>query len=391
MSFFDGLDPNEDDDFNVIPLFMTRVLPATRASAPTIAEAAELIRAGEVVAFPTETVYGLGADGLNEKAVAKIFKAKGRPQDNPLILHIANLAMLDPLVTYVNPFHKAAFARLWPGPITFIFEKSDLVSDAVTAGGPTVAIRMPVNEVARSLIAQADTPIAAPSANRSGRPSPTTAYDVLEDMQGRIPLILDGGACDIGVESTVLDLTEPIPTILRPGFYPSSMLNNYFPGVRLDPALEYQNLSALESPEAARHSKRDPKQAPPKSPGMKYRHYAPKALVTIYAGEDTKVLKRMVEDFHLREAMDKKVGFMVFNQGAQYLRDTLPAKNTEIRSMGNGTFIDTMGQRIFRLMRELDRAKCDEIFVMGIRPQGYGVAIMNRLMKSAGGNIIHVS
>lgn len=389
MNHVMDLEPNGDDDTLSEGRYVTQVMPAVNAEAPAITEAAEWIRRGELVAFPTETVYGLGADGLNEEAVAKIFAAKGRPQDNPLILHIATLDMLDPLVKEIRPAHYSALQRLWPGPITFIFEKSDRVPDRVTAGGSTVAVRMPTNEVARSLIAQAETPIAAPSANRSGRPSPTTAFDVFEDMNGRIPLILNGGACDIGVESTVVDLTEDTAVILRPGYYPPSMLENFFPDVHLDPALTLATGKA-QDPEKMPTLPEAPI-APPKSPGMKYRHYAPRAQVTIYLGAEEAVKSRMISDFHTQSADGKTVGFMVFEKAAQELSLLLSPKQAIVRSLGKEGRFDTMGQRIFRLMRELDRHHCDAIFVQGVEPVGYGIAIMNRLMKAAGGNCIHVS
>lgn len=389
MNHFSDREPKEEKGAAEEHRFTTKVLPAVNASAPAITEAAEWIRRGEIVAFPTETVYGLGADGLNEEAVAKIFAAKGRPQDNPLILHIATLDMLDPLVKEVTPAQYSALQRLWPGPITFIFEKSDRVPNRVTAGGSTVAIRMPTSEVARSLIAQAKTPIAAPSANRSGRPSPTTASDVLEDMDGRIPLILNGGACDIGVESTVVDVTEEPAVVLRPGYYPPSMLEKFFPGVHIDPALALMNGSSPASMEKSTSSEEGV--APPKSPGMKYRHYAPSAEVTIYIGEENAVESRMISDFYSLAEKGKKVGFMVFAEAAKELSLLLPPEEAVIRSLGTEGRIDTMGQRIFQLLRELDRHHCDAIFVHGIEPVGYGVAIMNRLMKAAGGKSIYVS
>ena len=387
MSRFADQEWNAEQDAPSEFHYTTKVLPALHADAPAIVEAAKWICRGELVAFPTETVYGLGADGLNDAAVAKIFAAKGRPQDNPLILHIATLDLLDPLVKDVLPAHYSALQRLWPGPITFIFEKSERVPDRVTAGGSTVAIRMPTSEVARALIAQANTPIAAPSANRSGRPSPTTASDVLEDMDGRIPLILNGGACDIGVESTVVDLTEDPAVILRPGYYPPSMLDTFFPGIYLDPALVGDNRISAPAEKAPSLQTLPP----PKSPGMKYRHYAPRARVTIYMGKEEAVKSRMMDDFHVLHAQGERVGFMVFEEAAKELSLLLSPEEAVVRSLGTEGMMDTMGQRIFRLMRELDRHHCDAIFIHGVESVGYGIAIMNRLRKAAGGNIIHVS
>ena len=238
-------------------------------------EAAALIRAGEVVSFPTETVYGLGADGLNPEAVAKIFAAKGRPNDNPLILHIAKKEDIAQLTTGLNANAKKLMEHFWPGPLTLIVNKSAIVPDAVSAGLETVAVRFPSNKFAQDFIRACGCPIAAPSANISGRPSPTNAQDVLEDMQGKVAGMLDGGNCGIGLESTVVDTTSAVPTILRPGGITYEMLTEVMGAVEIDPALQGD------------------KNFKPKAPGMKYRHYAPKGQLTMVEDDRNKVIERI--------------------------------------------------------------------------------------------------
>lgn len=238
--------------------------------------AANVIREGGLVAFPTETVYGIGANSFNEEAVKKIFIAKGRPQDNPLIVHIAELEQIYDLVEDVPQKAKTLMKKFWPGPLTLIFKKSEKVPYVNTAGMDTVAIRMPSNPIAHLLIKRAEVPISAPSANVSGKPSPTDASHVIEDLYGKVDVIIDGGKCDVGVESTVLDLTEKVPVILRPGAVTLEMLKEVIGNVEVDPSL-------LKKP------KEDLK---PKSPGMKYKHYSPNAEVYIVTGDLEKVVKK---------------------------------------------------------------------------------------------------
>ena len=230
--------------------------------------AGEILRRGEMVAFPTETVYGLGANALDESASAKIYEAKGRPSDNPLIVHISKEEQLEPLVKEIPEKARLLMEKFWPGPLTLIFKKKDTVPDGTTGGLDTVAIRMPDNAVALAMIDAAKVPIAAPSANTSGRPSPTTANHVMDDMNGRISMILDGGAVGIGIESTIVDVTGEIPMILRPGYINKSMLENVVGEVAIDKAI----LGPMDE------------NAHPKAPGMKYKHYAPKADFTMYDG-----------------------------------------------------------------------------------------------------------
>lgn len=327
-----------------------------------IIEAAGLINKGELVAFPTETVYGLGADGLNPEASKKIFEAKRRPADNPLILHIANINMLDRLVE-----SKAAYLDilkdLWPGPMTLIFKKSDLVPDIITAGGDTVAVRLPKDPLARRLIELADTPIAAPSANISGRPSPTRAYDVYADMKGIIPMIIDGGESNIGIESTVIDLTDEAPTILRPGYYTYEYLKSLIPSFRLDDAL-------IDSSKI------------PKSPGQKYKHYAPKARLRVFVGPGAKdKLKDLASEY---KSEGKKVGLLVFKE------DENDFKGYDLLSLGSRKDLSTMSHVLFSHLREMDRLGVDIILAEGVEEKDLGKSIMNRMNKSAANDVNYI-
>ncbi|NLF27119.1 MAG: threonylcarbamoyl-AMP synthase [Clostridiales bacterium] len=324
-----------------------------------IRRAAELIRAGEVVGFPTETVYGLGADGLNPAAVEKIFEAKGRPGDNPLILHIAEVPELLPLIAGEPG---AAARKLmdahWPGPLTLIFPKSALVPDRATAGLPTVAVRMPSHPVARRLIRLAGVPVAAPSANRSGRPSPTTAADVLEDMDGRIPLILDGGPCEVGLESTVVDLVGPVPRVLRPGFVTAAQIRAAAGASELDPAV----LAPL--PEGER----------PRSPGMKYRHYAPAGEVTAFRGPGAvgEIIRRY-------DGADAALILALEGNVPRY-------GNRRVLSLGKDE--SAMAAALFRALREADRLGAEQILCECVEPEGVGLAVMNRLLRAAGFRVV---
>nr|WP_083430853.1 L-threonylcarbamoyladenylate synthase [Ndongobacter massiliensis] len=340
------------------------------AGRDALAEAARRLRAGELVAFPTETVYGLGADGLNGEACAKIFAAKGRPADNPLILHIQAMKEMQPLVDFsrMGPPREAVeamLASLWPGPLTVIFQKRLVVPDVVTGGGPTVALRMPSHPVARALIRYARCPIAAPSANRSGRPSPTQAADVKEDMDGRVSLILDGGACGIGIESTVLDVTGP-PVILRPGYYTPADFAPWLGRVAMDPAL----VGAHQVP---------------RSPGQKYRHYAPKAPLTVYVGAPdvcgAQVEQRLEEAVRQAKAEGKRVGVLLFEGMASEDADF-------VEFWGKPGDLDSMARGMYTKLRAMDRAGVDVIFGAGIAETSeYAISIMNRLRKSAGGHV----
>ena len=327
-------------------------------------EAAALIRAGEVVSFPTETVYGLGADGLNPEAVAKIFAAKGRPNDNPLILHIAKKEDIAQLTTGLNATAKKLMEHFWPGPLTLIVNKSAIVPDAVSAGLETVAVRFPSNKSAQDFIRACGCPIAAPSANISGRPSPTNAQDVLEDMQGKVAGMLDGGNCGIGLESTVVDTTSAVPTILRPGGITYEMLTEVMGAVEIDPALQGD------------------KNFKPKAPGMKYRHYAPKGQLTLVEGDRDKVIARINELVKEKEEEGHKVGVIGTDE-------TLDSYHADIlRSIGSRQKPDTVAANLYRILREFDDLECDYMYSESFFEQGLGNAIMNRMLKAAGYHLI---
>lgn len=325
-----------------------------QADDASIRRAAALLCAGELVAFPTETVYGLGADALNGEAAARIFAAKGRPVDNPLIAHIAGESGLAGLIAG----EPCACARklmraFWPGPMTLIFPKSPRVPREVTAGLDTVAVRMPSHPVARALIRAAQTPIAAPSANRSGRPSPTTAAHVLEDMEGRIPLILDGGPCEVGLESTVVDVTGARPRILRPGGVTLEMLEGVVGDVDVDEGVLHQ----LQAGSQAR------------SPGMKYKHYAPKGEVTIVTGP-----RAAQEIARLYDAADGRAAILAFSQADYGARRVYRLKNAP--------------GELFAALRQLDEDGMETIYAEDVPTAGVGLAVMNRLMRAAAFRVV---
>lgn len=337
---------------------MTEILKPTKEN---IIKSAKLILNDEVVAIPTETVYGLGANGLSERAVLKIFKAKNRPQDNPLILHISSYEMMEKLVCGLNDEIKKFLNYFWPGPLTVIMKKNKIIPDSVSCGLDTVAIRMPNNEIAKKLIEECDVPIAAPSANISGKPSPTTAEDVFADMDGEISAIIDGGFCNIGIESTVLDLTKKPYTILRPGFYTREDFLKYEDEIFIDDALVTGNKI-------------------PKSPGQKYRHYAPKAKVLVISTKDRKKSSEEIEKI-FNENKNFKVGIFKFEE------TILNIESENILSLGSINNLKEMSRVLFRGLRELDKREVDLIIVEGCQEQEIGFSIMNRLKKSASGNI----
>ena len=326
--------------------------------------AGEIIRAGGLVAFPTETVYGLGADALNAEAVASVYAAKGRPSDNPMIVHIADATDLYPLIKGgVSSLSREAsilITNVWPGPLTMVFKKSDIVPDITTGGLDTVAVRMPSNPTARRLIKIAGRPIAAPSANLSGRPSPTTADDVLEDMDGRIDAIIMGEQCDVGIESTVLDLTDIIPRILRPGAITKEKLM-----ILLKRAVLYDK-TLLERPEdgSGDETGEDP-DFRPRSPGMKYTHYSPKAKVRLIEGS-------------ARE----------FREKAKQLGLEAREKGEKVAIIDYDNDPGKAAHRLFAELRELDRQGYDLILIRTVDDDGFGFSVMNRMLRSAGYDIV---
>lgn len=338
-----------------------------------IAEAASIIKAGGLVAFPTETVYGLGADALNEEAVAKVYEAKGRPSDNPMIVHIARASDIGQLTPRLSPDIVALIENFWPGPLTLVVKRKKGVPDRTTGGLDTVGVRMPDSPIALKLISLADCPIAAPSANLSGKPSPTRAEDVIEDLKGKVDAIIKGPDCRVGIESTVLDVSGETPTILRPGIItPQNIEAAIGKKVELDPALYINrprdvNGQPGESGEPPLDF--DSEEFRPKSPGMKYRHYAPKADMTVIEGNRDKVKEEIQRLKGLNERLGNKVGVILFEEKA---------------------FIEA-AHDFFAKLRDLDRQEVDLILAGALSDtDGVGFAVMNRMLKSAGYNIVRV-
>jgi L-threonylcarbamoyladenylate synthase len=329
--------------------------------------AAEIIQRGGLVAFPTETVYGLGADGLNGDAVLRLFEAKKRPLDNPPILHIVSMEEVYPLVEEVPKKAELLMKKFWPGPLTLVFKHSAKVPKESTAGLGTVAIRMPVHPVAAALIRQSGRPIAAPSANLSGKPSPTTAAHVYEDLNERIDAIIDGGAANIGVESTVVDVSCDPPLLLRPGGTPFEALKAVLPDLELHPFVVSEKEISVEKA---------------RSPGMMHKHYAPKAEVILIEGDmeaiETKILE-LAADFKAKKV---KVGVLATDETkTAYQADV-------VMSMGSRSNVSTVAASLFRLLREVDAQGVQVILAESVPQEGLGLAVMNRLRKASGYHII---
>ena len=333
-----------------------------------LAEAAQILRDGGLVAFPTETVYGLGANALDEAAAKKIYAAKGRPSDNPLIAHISCLEELKPLVAYIPEAGRKLAEAYWPGPLTMVFPKSDIVPYGTTGGLDTVAVRMPSDPVANRLIKLAGVPVAAPSANTSGRPSPTTAQHVWQDMEGKIEMILDGGPVGIGVESTIVDVSGDVPTLLRPGAITMEMLRETVGRVEIDPAIQAPPSADLR----------------PKAPGMKYRHYAPHADLQLVEGETDKVVETINALVKEKLAEGKKVGVICTDE----TKDRFP--QGEVRSVGLRAKEETIAHNLFAVLREFDELDVDCIYSESFSKDHLGQAIMNRLTKAAGYHVLKV-
>lgn len=331
-----------------------------------IKEAARIIQNGGLVAFPTETVYGLGADALLPEGAKRIYAAKGRPSDNPLIVHIADFEALDKIVEEIPKQAKILADRFWPGPLTMIFKKRDVVPYETTGGLDTVAVRMPNHPVALELIRESGGYIAAPSANTSGRPSPTMASHVKTDLDGKIPMILDGGEVGIGIESTIIDLSEKVPMVLRPGYITREMLSELIGDVREDPA--------LSQTEGIR----------PKAPGMKYKHYAPKANLILVEGESEAVVKKMNELAEEEQKAGRKVGIICTDETAlEYAADI-------VKSIGKRVDEDSIALHLYAILREFDELDVDVIYSESFATPRIGHAIMNRLLKAAGHQVIEV-
>ena len=345
-------------------------------------EGAQIIREGGLVAFPTETVYGLGGNALDENAAKKIYAAKGRPSDNPLIAHVSCAAEVEPLVKEIPEAGRKLMEAFWPGPLTIIFPKSDIVPYGTTGGLDTVAIRMPVDPVANRFIALAGVPIAAPSANTSGRPSPTTADHVWQDMQGRIDMIIDGGPVGIGVESTIVDVSGEVPAILRPGAITMEMLQEVLGEVTIDPAILGPMAAGVR----------------PKAPGMKYKHYAPKAELTLVEPVVMTPLKMVLMDEAVVACMVEKVRELAEKKLAEGFKvgiictDESKAAYTQgvVRSIGARKSQESVAHNLYAVLREFDDAGVDYIFSESFSEDHLGQAIMNRLSKAAGYKIERV-
>lgn len=326
-----------------------------------IYEAGQIIQNGGLVAFPTETVYGLGGDALNPTSSKKIYEAKGRPSDNPLIVHIADITDISKIAVNIPKEAYDLATAFWPGPLTMILNKSDAVPKETTGGLDTVAIRMPVNETARDFIAAAGGFVAAPSANRSGKPSPTVAKYVIEDMYGFIDMIIDGGESTIGLESTIVDLTVNPPMVLRPGFITTWQLKEILPNIVIDK-------TTLSN---------DTKEAP-KAPGMKYRHYAPKADMTIVSGNTEDVIKYVNDKIHGAKEQGLKTGVIATDETIDlYVADSR-------KSLGNRTDEKSLAHNLFRILREFDDEEVDVAFAESFEGTGINQATMNRMLKAAG-------
>lgn len=333
-----------------------------------IDEASKVLKSGGLVAIPTETVYGLGGNGLDAEAASKIYSAKGRPSDNPLIVHIADLKSLEELAVEVPESAYKLAKAFWPGPLTMILKKSDKVPYGTTGGLDTVAIRMPSHPVARELIKKSGIYIAAPSANLSGRPSPTRAEHVIEDMQGRIDMIIDGGSIDIGIESTIIDLTADTPMILRPGYITENMFSEVIGQVCFDKTVISHTVTSDK----------------PKAPGMKYRHYAPKAELTIIEGVQEAVVTKINALIQEYEAAGKRVGILASREYAGFY------KGGEIVIIGSREKEEEIAANLFDVLRDFDKMQVDVILSEGFSEDNFGQAIMNRLIKAAGHKIITV-
>jgi L-threonylcarbamoyladenylate synthase len=329
--------------------------------------AADIIRKGGLVAFPTETVYGLGADALNPKAVSALFKAKKRPTDNPPIIHVENINDVYRIAEKIPPKAETLMKEFWPGPLTLVFKRSKTVPDVTVAGLDTIAVRMPQHAVALTLIRESHCPIAAPSANLAGKPSPTSAQHVFDDLNGRIDAILDAGPTHIGVESTVLDLSVEPVLVLRPGGTPLEALKRVLGDVKLHPLVVADKDLPIETT---------------RSPGMKHKHYAPKAQVIVVEGAVWAVMgaiKSLITAYWLQ---DKRVGVLATGETAwAYEADV-------VKSLGSRRNVDAMAVNLFRLLREFDEENVDVILAEGVPTEGLGLAVMNRLRKASGYNIV---
>lgn len=333
-----------------------------------IKEAGQVIKKGGLVVFPTETVYGLGANALDSEAIKKVFLAKGRPQDNPLIVHISDYKHISSLVLNISDLAKKLMYNFWPGPLTIILKKSNKIPSITSAGLDSIGIRMPSNIIARKLIKAAGVPIAAPSANISGKPSTTEVEHCIEDLEGKVDYIIGGEKCKFGLESTVLDCTVYPPCILRPGAITLEMLKNIDDNIYMDSAIINKADNNLK----------------PKSPGMKYRHYAPKAPVKIISGDLDKTIEKINEMVKYNMDNNKVVGIMASDETISKYPQGI------VMSLGSRKNLSTVGYNLFEVLRLLDDKNVDIILSESFDEKGVGTAIMNRLKKSAAYDIINL-
>lgn len=333
-----------------------------------IQKAADIIQQGGLVASPTETVYGLCANALNPTAVSNIFKAKGRPNDNPLIIHIADLDMLNDLVLEISDTAKTLIEHFWPGPLTLIFKANPSIPAEVTAGLSTVAIRFPSHPMMRELITKSKVPIAAPSANTSGKPSPTNARRVMDDLDGKIEAVIDGSTSEFGLESTIVDTTTEIPIILRPGAVTFEMLEDLLGEVHLDSTLS--------------HSLKEGEK--PKAPGMKYTHYSPNAEVIIVDGNLDNIVSSISFFVEEKHKLGKKVGILATDETMHLFKADF------VLSCGTEKDLLTVAFHLFEVLRKFDDAGMDIVYSLAFPKIGIGSAVMNRLEKSASHRIINV-
>ena len=330
-------------------------------------EAGSILKNGGLVAFPTETVYGLGGNALDPKASMKIYAAKGRPSDNPLIVHIADIHDLDRIVTEVPEKARILAEKYWPGPLTMILPKADIVPKETTGGLDSVAVRFPSDRIAQELILAAGGYVAAPSANTSGRPSPTTAGHVVEDLGNAIDMIIDGGQVNIGLESTIVDFTEEVPVVLRPGYISLEMLRETLGDVRMD--------KGLIKPDSKVH---------PKAPGMKYRHYAPKADLAIVEGPDERVIAEIEKRALEAEKNGDTLGIIATDETKDRYSHGI------IKSIGSREQEETIAHHLYEVLRDFDSCNVSAIYSEAFFTPKMGQAIMNRLLKAAGHKIINV-
>ncbi|MCJ7713686.1 L-threonylcarbamoyladenylate synthase [Candidatus Bathyarchaeota archaeon] len=329
--------------------------------------AANIIKKGGLVAFPTETVYGLGADALNSKAILSLFKAKNRPVDNPPIIHVENLDQIKNLAKEIPIKAKLLIEKFWPGPLTIVFQRSENIPIESTAGLDTIAIRMPQHKVALALIKKSKCPIAAPSANISGKPSPTLAKHVFDDLNGKIDVSLDGGPTCIGVESTVVNITVNPPEVLRPGGISIEDLKKTIGDIKIHPFVLTDKQLAIEKI---------------RSPGMKHKHYAPKAKVILVEGAVLLIIKKVTEIAKQYMLKELKVGILATQETVQYYNADI------VKSLGSRFNLKGIAHNLFSLLREFDDENVDIIVAEGVPSEGVGLAIMNRLRKAAAYNIV---